>query len=44
VQPGFYHYIVEGCDVSWTGSHTCRQGWTFPIDVRVAPDRVGVRR
>ncbi|MEU4490041.1 hypothetical protein AB0H94_35070 [Streptomyces purpurascens] len=30
---GHYRIITEGCDVSWTGSHTCRQGWTIPVDI-----------
>jgi hypothetical protein len=33
--PGHYQIIVEGCDVSGTGSHTCRQGWTIPVDLGV---------
>jgi hypothetical protein len=30
---GHYQIITEGCDISWTGSHTCRQGWTIPVDI-----------
>jgi hypothetical protein len=33
--PGHYQIIVEGCDVSGTGSHTCNQGWTLPMDLWV---------
>jgi hypothetical protein len=29
--PGHYQIIVEGCDVGL--SHTCRQGWTIPVDL-----------
>jgi hypothetical protein len=35
VSPGNWWIVIEGCDVSWTGSHTCDQGWTIPVDVRV---------
>ncbi|WP_370947005.1 hypothetical protein AB5J62_05460 [Amycolatopsis sp. cg5] len=28
---GLYRVTVEGCDLSGTGSHTCRQGWTNPL-------------
>jgi hypothetical protein len=35
VGPGHYQFIVEGCDVDWTGSHTCRQGWTLPVDLLI---------
>lgn len=28
---GYYGFTVEGCDVSWTGAHTCNQGWTNPV-------------
>lgn len=31
--PGHYQIVTEGCDVSWTGSHTCTQGWTIPVDI-----------
>jgi hypothetical protein len=30
---GHYSFITEGCDVS--GGHTCRQGWTLPVDIYV---------
>ncbi|BBA96254.1 hypothetical protein RVR_1465 [Actinacidiphila reveromycinica] len=30
---GHWQIITEGCDVSWTGSHTCRQSWTIPVDI-----------
>jgi LGFP repeat len=32
-QPGHWQIVAEGCDVSWSGSHDCRQGWTIPVDL-----------
>ncbi|MEU0095567.1 hypothetical protein [Kribbella sp. NPDC006257] len=29
--PGEYKITVEGCDISWTGSHDCKQGFTVPV-------------
>jgi hypothetical protein len=34
VGPGHYRIIIEGCDVGG-GGHTCRQGWTIPVDLAI---------
>lgn len=35
--PGVYRIVVEGCDRHTLSSSTCRQGWTLPVYVSVAP-------
>jgi len=32
--PTMFSFQVQGCDRSW-GNTTCRQGWTYPVHVRV---------
>jgi hypothetical protein len=35
ISSGIYRITVEGCDFTGTGSHDCKEGFTYPVYVRV---------